>query len=136
MEQEIEATISGKLVKGKITYRSQSGISVEITSPYKNMQTGMHIPYFAREYASFQGKYGDDIAIKMLNEIFVIARNLSKNIEHYRKIFNSYKKDMIDPNNITHEEMSKFIEKIMNIVTSKDQQEAIISIIEGKKDLW
>ena len=53
-------------VEGKITHRSASDITVQITKPYSNISTDSHIPCFVRGYSSFYGVHGDTTAELLL----------------------------------------------------------------------
>ena len=79
-EKTLKVAVDGVKVEGKIVFRSESDIDVEITKPYKNLSTGLHIPYFARPVHSYKGEYGDETALYLLKELYPIADYLAKNM--------------------------------------------------------
>ena len=90
MHTKIKVTIKGQEVAGEITHRSASDINVKITQPYQNVSRGLHIPYFARPYKSFDSELGDEIAKDLLESIYhlctFIFENLDSLTEQYLQI--------------------------------------------------
>ena len=70
---------SGEEVKGVISFRSDSDIRVEITSPYKGLSGGLHIPYFSRPYHSFMTEYGDKTAENLLKGLWELGSYMAEN---------------------------------------------------------
>jgi hypothetical protein len=79
MDKKITAIINGQEVEGEITHRSATDIDVKITQPYQDVSTGLHIPYAARPYKSFETELGDKIAKDLLKEIYSICTFVSTN---------------------------------------------------------
>ena len=79
--QEIIIVAEGKTVKGEITFRSESDISVKIACPYSGLTGGLHIPYFSRPYNSFMTAYGDKTAENLLKGLW----ELESYMEEHRK---------------------------------------------------
>ena len=77
--QEITVVAEGKTVKGKITFRNESDISVKITSPYSGLTGGLHIPYFSRPYNSFMTAYGDKTAENLLKGLWELGSYMEEN---------------------------------------------------------
>ena len=70
---------SGKVVKGLITFRSESDIRIEITSPYMGLSGERHIPYFSRPYHSFMTDYGKSTAKSILSHLYELGRYIEDN---------------------------------------------------------
>jgi hypothetical protein len=77
--QEISTTIDGKLVTGIITFRSESDISVRITSPFSDLTGQQHIPYFSRPYNSYLTDYGDTVAMGLLKQLLDLGSYINEN---------------------------------------------------------
>ena len=77
--QEITIVAEGKTVKGDITFRNESDISVKITSPYSGLTGGLHIPYFSRPYNSFMTEYGDKTAENLLKGLWELGSYMEEN---------------------------------------------------------
>ncbi len=90
MDNKIKITINGQEVEGEITYRCASDITVKITKPYQDVSRGLHIPYFARPYASFDSDFGNKTAKDLLECIYhlciFIFENLDALTEEYLQI--------------------------------------------------
>ena len=71
--QEITVVVEGITVKGEITFRNESDISVKITSPYSGLTGGLHIPYFSRPNHSFMTAYGDKTAENLLKGLWELG---------------------------------------------------------------
>ncbi len=79
MDKEIVSLrMDGTEVKGKFISRTSRDIEVEITSPYKNLSTGLHIPYFMANKRSYNGKYGEIRAKDILKELYEIGKDIKK----------------------------------------------------------
>jgi hypothetical protein len=89
MHTKIQTTIDGQIVEGEITHRSARDISVKITHPYQDVSRGLHIPYFARPYKSFDAEPGDEVAKDLLENIYhlctFIFENMGSLLDEYRK---------------------------------------------------
>ena len=77
--QQITIVAEGKTVKGEITFRNESDISVKITSPYSGLTGGLHIPYFSRPYHSFMTEYGDKTAENLLKGLWELGSYMEEN---------------------------------------------------------
>lgn len=55
-------------VEGQIIHRSDKDISIRITNQNTNKILHSHIPYFARSRKSFNGKYGVETAMYLLQK--------------------------------------------------------------------
>ncbi len=77
--QEITIVAEGKTVKGEITFRNESDISVRINSPYSGLTGGVHIPYFSRPYHSFITDYGDRTAENLLKGLWELGSYIAEN---------------------------------------------------------
>ncbi len=90
---------SGPEVKGVITFRSESDISVEITSPYKNLSGGRHIPYFSRSQNSFMTEYGKSAAISILSDLYELGHYIEENRKFLalQSALHFYNSDYSDP---------------------------------------
>ena len=80
----ITIVVEGIEVQGEITHRSAGDISVRITKPYRNLSSGLHIPYFGRAHRSFDGDYGDEVSKSLLKDIYRIGRHLDQNLDSLR----------------------------------------------------
>ncbi len=79
MDNEIVSLImDGTEVKGKFISRTSRDIEVEITSPYKNLSTGLHIPSFRANKRYYNGKYGEIRAKDSLRELYGIGKDIEK----------------------------------------------------------
>jgi len=103
-ENTFTVNIDGTDVLGKIIYRSASDIDVTILGPYKNLTTGLHIPYFAMHLHNFNGIYGIETAKCLLIRLYRTAQFIDKNLD---KIEPEYRKYM---NEVDALEQTKFIE--------------------------
>jgi len=72
-EEAIETTVEGRLVRGVIFHRTGSDILVRISSPYCGITGGLHIPYFGRQRFSYIGQHGDETALYLLGNVFLLA---------------------------------------------------------------
>ncbi len=77
--QGITIVAEGKTVNGEITFRTESDISVKITSPYSGLIGGLHIPYFSRPYHSFMTAYGDKTAENLLKGLWELGSYMEEN---------------------------------------------------------
>ena len=77
---KINIFVEGIEVEGKITYRSASDISVQITKPFSNISKGLHIPNIARAYSSFDGEKGDTTAESLLKNLYDVGQYLDMEI--------------------------------------------------------
>jgi len=77
--QEISTTIDGLIVKGIITFRSESDISVKIISPFSGLTGRQHIPYFSRPYNSYLTDYGDTVAMNLLKQLSDLGAYINEN---------------------------------------------------------
>ncbi len=66
-------------LQGSIIFRSESDISVRIISPFYGLETGCHIPYFARHVSSFAGSHGDETAQSLLRNLFEVGVFIERN---------------------------------------------------------
>ena len=71
--QEISIVAEGKTIKGEITFRNESDISVKIISPYSGLTGGLHIPYFSRPCHSFMMEYGDRTGENLLRGLWELG---------------------------------------------------------------
>jgi hypothetical protein len=92
MNTKVELTINGQEVEGEITHRSATDIDVEITQPYQGISTGLHIPYAARPFKSFETELGDTIAKDLLKEIYSICTFISTNLDSLTEEYLQVKK--------------------------------------------
>jgi hypothetical protein len=92
MHAKIQTTIDGQKVEGEITYRSASDINVKITNPYQDVSRGLHIPYFARPYKSFDTELGDKIAKDMLKEIYHLCTFIFEKMDSLLDEYLKFKK--------------------------------------------
>ncbi|MCF7824818.1 MAG: hypothetical protein K9N35_11680 [Candidatus Marinimicrobia bacterium] len=79
--QEITIVAEGKTIKGEITFRNESDISLKITSPYSGLTGGLHIPYFSRPYHSFMADYGDRTAENLLKGLWELGSYMAEHRE-------------------------------------------------------
>jgi hypothetical protein len=77
--QEITIITEGKTVKGEITFRNESDITLKITSPYSGLTAGLHIPYFSRPYHSFLTEYGDKTGENLLKGLWELGSYMEEN---------------------------------------------------------
>ncbi|MCF7823056.1 MAG: hypothetical protein K9N35_02695 [Candidatus Marinimicrobia bacterium] len=77
--QEMTIVAEGRTIKGEITFRNESDISVKITSPYSGLTGGLHIPYFSRSCHSFMTDYGDKTAESLLKGLWELASYMEEN---------------------------------------------------------
>jgi hypothetical protein len=131
MEKVIQITISEVLVKGRIVYRSASDISVEITDPFINIKTGLHIPHFARSHASFKGSYGELTARHLLVNLYQVLQLINRKEDFFKASLNDYKKKLNIDGKLSYEQMDFFFDKIIKLQLSRDLQEQIAAIFEG-----
>ena len=88
MNHKVSILIEGKEVVGEVTHRSASDITVRITEPY-NLSTGLHIPYFARPYRSYDSEYGDETIKGLIKKLYDLASFIDRNYEDLRKKYES-----------------------------------------------
>lgn len=131
MEKVIQITISEVLVKGRIVYRSPSDISVEITDPFINITTGLHIPYFARSHASFQGNYGGKTARRLLVHLYRTLQIINIKEDIFKSSLHDYKKIFNIDGKLNDEQVDFFFNKVIKLQLSRDLREQIVSIFEG-----
>jgi hypothetical protein len=90
MNTKVKVTVNGQEVEGEITHRSATDIDVKITRPYQDVSTGLHIPYAARPFKSFETELGEKAAKYLLKELYQICTFISENldslIEHYLQV--------------------------------------------------
>jgi len=96
--QEITIVAEGKTVKGEITFRNESDISVKITSPYSRLTGGLHIPYFSRPYHSFMTEYGDKTGENLLKGLWALGSYMEKHRKFLKLqlAFHFYQGDYFD----------------------------------------
>ena len=90
---------SGEEIKGVISFRSESDISVKITSPYKGLSGGRHIPYFSRPDNSFMTDYGKSTAVSILSRLYELGRYIEDNRKFLalQSSLHFYNSDYSDP---------------------------------------
>jgi len=83
MSKNLEITIefNEAAVAGEITYRSEGDIAVKILSPYHDLSSSLHIPYFSRPYHSFLSDYGDRTAQNLLKYLYELGLYVEQNIK-------------------------------------------------------
>ncbi len=79
--QPISIEIKGVEVAGEITYRTEGDIVVKILSPYHDLSSSLHIPYFSRPYHSFLTDYGDLTAQNLLKYLYELGLYLEENVK-------------------------------------------------------
>ena len=77
--QEISIVAEGKTIKGEITFRNESDISVKIIRPYSGLTGGLHIPYFSRPCHSFMMEYGDRTGENLLRGLWELGSYMEEN---------------------------------------------------------
>jgi len=77
--QAISINVNGNEVTGEIVFRSEGDIGVKIISPYHDLSSGLHIPYFSRPYNSFLTDYGDYTAQNLLKYLYELGLYLEEN---------------------------------------------------------
>jgi hypothetical protein len=90
---------SGEEIKGVISFRSESDISVKITSPYKGLSGGRHIPYFSRSHNSFMTNYGKSTAVCILSRLYELGCYMEDNRKFLalQSSLHFYNSDYSDP---------------------------------------
>jgi len=81
MKTKLLFYVDAQEVEGQVTRRTPSDIEVQITRPYENISMSMHVPYFARPFTDFTTECGDDVAKKLLKNIFEICKYIDANLE-------------------------------------------------------
>ncbi len=79
--QKITIEFNGVEVAGEITYRSEGDIAVKILSPYHDLSSSLHIPYFSRPYHSFLTDYGDRTAQNLLKYLYELGLYVEENVK-------------------------------------------------------
>ena len=79
--QEISIEVYGIEVAGEVTYRSEGDIAVKIVSPYLDLSSSLHIPYFSRPYHSFLTDYGDRTAQNLLKYLYELGLYVEENLK-------------------------------------------------------
>lgn len=82
--QEITIEVDGFKVAGEITFRSEGDIAVKILSPYHDLSSSLHIPYFSRPYHSFLTDYGDSTAQNLLKYLYELGHYLEENVNYVK----------------------------------------------------
>lgn len=85
----IQMQIEGVIVTGIINYRHAADISVSITSPYQNLTTGCHIPYFGRPFYNYKTGYGIERTKDLLTGLYKQGQHIEAN---YFEIFAAYQR--------------------------------------------
>lgn len=83
MPESISIEIDGVRVEGEILYRSRADIEVRIVAPYRDITTGMHIPYFAmvNPDLDYRKPHGDRTAARLLEELYRFGKHIEDNRE-------------------------------------------------------
>jgi len=76
---EVSIKVDGVEVIGEISHRSEADIAVKITSPYQELSSGLHIPYFSRPLNSFLTDYGDRTAENLLKHLYELGLYMDEN---------------------------------------------------------
>jgi hypothetical protein len=77
--QDVSIEVDNVQVIGKITHRSEADIVEKIISPYAELSTGLHIPYFSRPFHSFLTEYGDHTAETLLKYLYELGKYMEEN---------------------------------------------------------
>ncbi len=77
VSQIVNVTANGHDVEGHM-FGNSYDITVEITSPFRNLSTGSYIMYLARGHYSFDGEYGELRAKEMLTNLFWVGDYLNR----------------------------------------------------------
>ena len=85
--QPISINVNGNKVTGEISFRSEGDIGVKIISPYHDLSSGLHIPYFSRPIHSFLTEYGDHTAENLLKYLYEMGLYMEENREFIRLQF-------------------------------------------------
>jgi len=132
MRSKIHTKIDGQQVEGEITHRSASDISVKITHPHQDVSRGLHIPYFARPYASFDSDYGDKTAKDLLKSIYRICTFLYKNMDSLVDEYLKFKKRV---KFLEAKRVSEYVFKSRRIQLRKKLKSSEIDNLEYQKRL-
>ena len=81
MSNFVQTQVDGVQITGEIVYRSRQDLVVMITSPYKNIENGVHVFCLAAPLFNFLYEDGDKRKEYLLAEIFVFARFLDANYQ-------------------------------------------------------
>lgn len=85
----IRVSIGGVEVSG-VVRRYPYDFTVTIKEPYRNLTSGLHIPYFARGHLSFDGEYGNTRILQILEELYALGKYLEKEKDRLQAIIRGY----------------------------------------------
>jgi hypothetical protein len=84
--ETIVLQVDGTTITGALK-RTAHDIEVEITSPYRNLKSGLHIPYFARSKFSFTGEYGIERANVVLHSLYELGKCIEAQLPELRRMY-------------------------------------------------
>ena len=136
----VKIIIDNVEVEGRVTQRSEADINIEIIKPYKNISTGLHIPYFARSVHSFTGEYGDKTEKKLLKDLYEMCNYIAQNKNTLKEKLNLIKSKAVEPSSESAEQnnykyLDPFFDDNFPMLISMDNRKEIIDILEGRKNL-
>ena len=71
-------------VKGEIIHRSSYSITIKILEPYEEFTSGLNITRYARASRSYNGEYGDEACVYILEDLYKSSKFFYKNIDNLR----------------------------------------------------
>ena len=118
-ENKIETAVDGINVRGEILHRSSRDFDIKITSPFKNLTGGSHIPYFAVSHHTFNGEYGDKAITDTLQFLYDLGKYLESHSGNFKKALRHLRHDIekVSAELITEQEFRKIrtiLRKIMS----------------------
>ena len=84
-KQNKTTTIDGVEVEYTILHRTSNDFELEITSPFQNITGGLHIMNLARRHCSFDGEYGDERILQVINNVYGLGRFIAENITYLKE---------------------------------------------------
>ena len=96
LETKLLLNIDSHEVAGQVTRRTPGEIEVKITKPYENISMRTQIPHFARPFTDLTAEWGNDVAKKLLENIYRICEMIYANLEELTEQYLTIKKRIDD----------------------------------------
>jgi hypothetical protein len=116
--------VDGVTITGTLK-RTAHDIAVEITSPYRNLKSGLHIPYFASSKFSFTGEYGIERANELIHGLYELGSSIEAQMPVLRRMY----AEAISETGITYNPIFTLLP------VNFDQYQQVLEIVSGEKPL-